>query len=149
MPTITSSTAVFLLSVASVFPAPVQLQGFGPDEAFDTEQVDVAVTQLGVDGTGVSGYVPREVTQTITFLASSPSVILFQQWMASQDVIQDVLYATGSIRIPSLGLKYDMPQGTLRRFQSAPDARRVMMPVRYSIVWQPQPGIPAITASPL
>jgi hypothetical protein len=42
-----------------------------------------------------------------------------------------------------------MPQGTLRRFQSAPDARRVMMPVRYSIVWQPQPGIPAISSSPL
>jgi len=149
MATITSANSVFMLSVSSVFPAPVQLTGFGPDEAFDTEQVDAAVTQMGVDGTGVSGYVPREITQTITLLASSNGISLFNAWIAAEDTIQDVLFATGSIRLPSLGIKFDMPQGTLRRFPTVPDARRVLMPLRYSIIWQPQPGVPAITVSPL
>lgn len=149
MATITSANAVFLLGIPGVFAPAVQLQAWGVDEAFDTEVVDAAETQLGVDGTGVSGWVPREIPQTITLLASSPSRDVFDAWVAAQDAISDVIYATGNIRIPSLGKQYAMPQGTLKRYPTAPNARKVMMPTAYQIIWQPQPGIPAMTVAPL
>ena len=147
--TITSATAVYILTVPGVFNAAVQLQGWSADEAFDTAQADASVTQLGVDGTGVSGWVPREVEQTLSLLASSPSNNIFDQWVAYQDSISDVVYASGSIRIPSLKVQYTMVQGTLQRYPIAPNARRVMMPRAYVIRWLPQPGIPAVTVSPI
>lgn len=149
MPTITSATASFTLSVAQVFPTPVTLQGFGPDDAFDIEDVDTAETMVGVDGTGVAGWIPRQVTQTITFLASSPSCDIFDQWLQAMDTISDILYATGLIRIPAIGKQYSMPLGTLRRYKTAPDAKRVLQPRRYNIVWLPQPFAPAVIVSPI
>lgn len=149
MATITSANAVFLLGIAGVFAPAVQLQGWGVDEAFDTEAVDAAETQLGVDGTGVSGWVPREVTQTLTLLASSASNDVFDAWIAAEDAIEDVIYATGNIRIPSTRKQYSMPQGTLKRYPTAPNARKVLMPRQFTIIWQPQPGVPAMTVSPM
>ncbi len=149
MPTITSATAVFILTIPGVFGSGVRLQGFGPDDAFDTETVDTAETQLGVDGTGVSGWVPREVSETITLLASSPSNDVFDAWLAAEDAIQDVIYATGNIRIPSLGKQYAMPQGTLKRYMNIANAKKVMMPRTFTIIWQPQPGVSAMTVSPI
>src|SRR5580658_7175916 len=128
MPTITSATSSFILNIPGVFNTGVALQGYGPDEAFDTAAVDASVTQLGVDGTGVAGWVPREVDQTITLLASSASNATFDQWIQAQDAISDIIYASGSIRLPGLGIQYTMVQGTLKRYPIAPNARRVLMP---------------------
>jgi hypothetical protein len=149
MPTITSANSVFVLTIPNVFGNGVQLQGFGPDEAFDTADVDAIETQVGVDGTGVGGWLPREVEQTITLLASSPSNAVFDQWIAAQDAIQDVIYASGVIRLPSLSIQYALAQGVLRRYNTTPNARRVLQPRRQMIRWLPQPGSPAVTVSPL
>jgi hypothetical protein len=147
--TITSATAVYLLSITGVFNTPVQLSGFASDEAFDTNAVDASVTQIGVDGTGVAGWVPRPVEQTISLLASSPSNAVFDQWIQAQDAQLDVIYASGSIRLASLGVQYTMPQGTLKRYPIAPNARRVLMPRVFTIEWLPQPGTPAVTVAPI
>jgi hypothetical protein len=147
--TITSANAVYLLSISGVFTIPVQLQGWAVDEAFDTEAVDAAVTQVGVDGTGVAGWVPREVPQTLTLLPSSPSNDVFDSWVQAQDAIQDIIYASGSIRIPSLGKVYSMVQGVLMSYPIVSDAKKVFQPRVFKLNWLPQPGIPAITVSPI
>ena len=137
MATITSANAAYLLAVAGIFPAATALQGFGVDDAFETEAVDAAVTQLGVDGTGVAGWVPREYPQSITLLASSPSNDLFDTWASQQDAVSDVIYATGIIRIPATGKQYAMAQGVLQRYLPIPPAKRVLGPRVFRIVWQP------------
>jgi hypothetical protein len=147
--TITSATAVYLLSITGVFNTPVQLSGFSADEAFDTNAVDATVTQIGVDGTGVGGYVPRAVEQTISLLASSPSNAVFDQWIQAMDAALDTIYASGSIRLASLGVQYTMPFGVLKRYPIAPNARRVLMPRVFTIEWLPQRGSPAVTVSPI
>lgn len=133
--TITSANAVYMLSVDTVFPTPVQIQGFGVDEAFDTEASDVAEVQLGVDGLAVSGWVPRLTTQTITLLAASPSFQLFEAWVQAMDVAREVLYAQGTIAIPSIGRKYSLPQGTLTRYPAMPNAKRVLAQRQFTITW--------------
>src|SRR6266702_3037993 len=133
--TITSANVVYMLGVDSVFPTPQQIQGFGVDEAFDTEAADVAEVQIGVDGVTAAGWIPRLTTQTITLIASSPSFNLFEQWVAAMDTTQEVFHATGTIIIPSIRRKYYLPQGTLTRFPALPNARRVLQHRQFTIMW--------------
>lgn len=135
MATITSANAVYMLAVDTVFPVPQRLQGFGVDEAFDTEAADMAEVQLGVDGQTAAGWIPRLTTQTITFLASSPSVILFEAWVAAQDIAQEVFQANAVIVIPSISRQYVLQQGTLQRFPAISNARRVLANRQFTILW--------------
>ena len=148
MATITASNVIFMLSVSSVVTTSQQLQQFAADDAFLSEAVDAAEVQVGVDGFGVAGYVPRAPIMPIRFLASSPSVTIFENWIEAQDQLGDVLYAQGSLTYPSVSRKYTLYQGTLMRVQTVPDARRVLGPREFRIQWLPQGTIPAITSSP-
>jgi hypothetical protein len=147
--TITSANAVFLLNIPGVTVGPVQLQGWGVDEAFDTDAVDICETQVGVDGTGVAGLVPYEVPQTMTLIASSASNDLFDAWNAIQASSGDIVYASAQIRIPALASQLSMPQGVLKRYKPLADAKKVLMPRAYGLVWLPQPGVLAMSVSPM
>ena len=75
--TITSANSTFTITAASLFPTPVQLQGYASDKAFATEALELAEVQMGVDGRMTSGYVPNVVKQTISLQADSPSRSIF------------------------------------------------------------------------
>lgn len=149
MATITAANSTFLLGVQSVFPTAQQLQQFGVDDAFIAEPADMAETQVGVDGFGVAGYVPRVVPMTIRFLATSRSLDLFETWIGAMDQQREVLYANGIITYPSLGRKYTLYFGTLRRVSTMADVRRVLANREFHIDWLPQGTIPAISAAPM
>jgi hypothetical protein len=134
---LTSANVVYMLAIDSVFPSPQQLQGFGVDEAFDTEAADTAEVQLGVDGFAASGWIPRLTTQTITLMAASPSFQIFEDWVAAQDAAKTVFYANGVIHIPAIGRKYNLTQGTLTRFPAMPNAKRVLQQRQFTIIWAP------------
>jgi hypothetical protein len=140
---ITAANAVYLLQIQSVFPTPVQLQGFAANAAFDTEASDIAEIQLGVDGYIASGWVPRLTPQTISVLAASPSNIIFETWQQAQDLTLSIFYATGTIILPAIQRQYTLTNGTLMRYQALANARRVLEPRTYHITW----GWP-ITAAP-
>ncbi len=146
---ITSASAVVMLSVASVFPTAQQLRGFGVDEAFDTEPVEAAEVQLGVDGFAAAGWVPRLVPQTYTLHAASPDFVIFEDWVAAQDAIQEILYASATITIPAIKRKYSFAQGALTRFPTLPNARRTLQQRQFVITWMPPSvGVPAVTSAP-
>lgn len=148
--TITSSSATFLLTVQSLYPQGVQLIGFGVDDAFVAEMADAAETQVGVDGYGVMGYRPREIPMSIRFLASSPSIVVFENWQAQEDALNDKLPATAIITMPSVGRKYACQLGALMRVSTMAEARRVLQNREWRISWLPQgPGQPAISAAPM
>lgn len=134
--TITSANSIFMLTVDGVFTSPQQLQGFGVDEAFDTEAAETAVVELGVDGVAVSGWVPRLTRQTITLLPSAlASFNIFESWVAAMDQAREVLYANGVIILPSISRKYTLPQGTLTRFPALPNVKRTLRDRQFEITW--------------
>ena len=150
MATITSASAVFMLSIQSVYPVPQQLQGFGTDDGFLTDLVDAAEVQVGVDSVGVAGWIPRTPKQTIRLLASSLSFYVFENWIAAQDAIQDILYASATIAMPSISRKYTCNQGALMRVSTMADAKKVLANREFEITWMPPAlGIPAITSGPM
>jgi hypothetical protein len=147
--TITSASSIVMLSVASVFPTAQQLRGFGVDEAFDTEPTEAAEVQLGVDGFAAAGWVPRLVVQTFTLHAASPDFTIFEDWIAAQDLIEEVLYAAATITIPAIKRKYNFAQGALTRFPSLPNARKTLQQRQFTITWMPpSTGLPAVTSAP-
>jgi hypothetical protein len=148
--TITSSNVTFYLSITGVYPQGVNLIGFGVDDAFVAEMVDTAETQVGVDAYGVMGYRPREVPMNIRFLAASPSIIVFENWLAAEDQLNDKLPAKAIIRQPSVHRTYACAYGALMRASTMAEARRMLQNREWRINWLPQgPGQPAISAGPL
>lgn len=148
--TITSMNSVFMLTIPTVFPAPQQIQGFGVDEAFETDPVDSSVVQTGVDGVGTAGLVPREVPMTVTLLASSASFVVFDSWLAAMDALRDVVYASAVISMPSIGRKWTCYQGSLTRYPTMPSARRTLQQRQFQITWMPPGGgQPAIFGAPI
>lgn len=145
--TITAANSIFLLSLPDIFAVPHQIRDFWVDEAFDTAPAEMAVTMTGVDGEGVAGWVPREVVMTVTLVPTSRSFEIFEMWIAAMENIQEELYASASITIPSIERTYTGNKGVLTRYTPLPNARRTLQSCKFELKWLPG-VLPAITSGP-
>jgi hypothetical protein len=134
--TITSANSVFTIVVASLFPVPVQLQGYSSDKAFTTEALDLAEVQMGVDGRMTGGYTPMPTKQTITLQADSPSRSIFSTLIQATKTAREIFYISGSIALPSTGESYTMTRGILTNVKQIPDVQKVLQPVDFIITWE-------------
>jgi hypothetical protein len=140
---ITSANSVYMLGVLILFPTAQKLENFGTDSAFDTEAVEMAIAEKGVDGKMVAGFVPFMNTQTITLSAASPSRALFDQVIAAQKTALQTYEFFGIIDMPSVGVSYVLSGGILTRGPLMPNAQRTLRPTQYTLMWDD------ITAGPL
>lgn len=134
--TITSANSTFTITAASLFPTPVQLQGYASDKAFATEALELAEVQMGVDGRMTSGYVPNVVKQTISLQADSPSRSIFTTIIQTTKTLGEVFYLSGVISLPSTGEKFNLIRGILTTAKQIPDAQKVLQATDYIITWQ-------------
>jgi hypothetical protein len=140
--TLTVANSVYMLGIGELFPVPQQLQGYAADDVFTTEAVDAVETVMGVDGLLSAGWVAVAKRQTITLQADSGSVLMFDAWQQSQEVIRDAYVANGLITLPSLGMIYTLTKGFLTSYTPIPDARRTLQPRRFQITWEKIIGAP-------
>lgn len=136
MGNITAADAVYILSIPSVLLAPVQLQGFSADDVFDTEPLEAAETQMGVDGILSAGFVFVAVSQSITLQADSASNAAFDAWWTQEQANKTKYPATGQIKLKSIGTKWALSQGFLVTYPVIPNAGRVLKPRKFMIRWQ-------------
>lgn len=134
--TITSANSVFTIVVASLFPSPVNLQGYSSDKAFTTEALDLAEVQMGVDGRMTGGYTPMPTKQTITLQADSPSRVIFSTLIQATKTAREIFYISGTIALPSTGESYTMTRGILTNVKQIPDVQKVLAPVEFVITWE-------------
>ena len=133
---ITSANSQIMLSVIPVFPVAQQMHGYVAEDIFDTDDVDLAEIQLGLDGKQSSGWVPHNVKWRITLMANSPSVSFFDTLIAAQDAIQDTFSLSGVVKLPGPGRKFAMNNGTLTRGKIMPDGKKTLQPQTYEITWE-------------
>lgn len=143
MPSITSANAVITMSIAGLFAAPQQLQGFAADDIFSTDAIDASEVSMGMDGILSAGYVPAAISQNFMLQANSVSVDMFDQWYLAQRQIRDVFFAQGTIVLSSISAKYALVNGVLRNYPPIADAARTLRPRRFTIVWE------SVTTQPL
>lgn len=134
--TITSANAVVTITIPGVYSSPQSLQGFATDAAFDTDTVDVAETRMGVDGVMSSGFTPFITVWNIHFQADSLSNIIFETWLAAQKAGLTTFPASGTTNIPSVGRKYAMTNGILKRVMQMPNAKKTLDPRVWTVDWQ-------------
>lgn len=136
MPDITAANAQFMLSITSLFPAPVQLQGFAADDVFDTEEIESVEHVMGVDGKLSAGFVFKAVPQTITLQADSSSMALFDSWWGAMQFGRQTFFANGIVILPAIGTKWAMTNGVLARYKPTPDVKKLLQPRKFGLVWE-------------
>lgn len=133
---ITSANAIFLLSVATIYVAPQQLQKFAADDIFSTDPVDSAEIQMGVDGKMAAGFVFVPIKQSVSLMADSPSGDIFDNWFAAQQTAKDLYFASGTIILPSLKKKYSLNNGVLTTYPPLPDGGKSLKARKFGITWE-------------
>jgi len=140
--TITAANAVFMISVANLFDAPFQLQGFAADDVFSHALVAPVETLMGVDGILSGGWTPQPKVQTVALQADSPSNIFFDTWYNSQEQLREAYVASAQITLPSISRTFTCVQGFLTNYPPMTDARRILQPRRFTITWASIIGAP-------
>lgn len=134
--TITSANSVVSLSVPGLFPVPQQLKGYAADRAWESDSVEQAETQMGVDGRMTAGYVPNPCPQRYSLQADSPSKQIFLAIQRAQKATKSIYYISGTIDLPSTGESFICRKGVFKAAKPLPDGGKVLEPMEFEIVWE-------------
>ena len=134
---ITSADAVLTLNQPTLFPnGPQTLSQFSVDDIYDTDSIKSIEALMGVDGFLSFGFVFVPVMQNYTLQADSGSISFFERIFSQQQAAKTIYPVSGTIILPSLGKKYIMTNGALSGYKPAPDAKRVLQPMKFQCTWQ-------------
>lgn len=134
--TITSSNSVFSITVPGLFPVPIQLQGYSAERAWNSDSVDLAEVQMGVDGRMTAGYTPNPVPMTVSLQADSPSKKDLLNIVNAIKSNREIFYLSATIDLPATGESFVCTRGVLRNVKFLPDAGKVLQPMDFTIVWE-------------
>lgn len=134
--TVTSANSVFTLVIPGIYPVPTRLQGWAPDDAFDTEAVETAVVTMGVDGQQSAGWVPNSTPMSLHFQANSPSISVFDTWDATESQAREKYTASGLITTPSIKKSWVLSNGVLQNVVRIPPGRRTLQPQVFRLMWE-------------
>ena len=133
---ITAANSVYTLTVPGLYNAPITLENYAADRAFETEARELAETAMSIDGYLNAGWIPNPVTQTIALAASSESALIFEAIVMAQDARRGLYRMGAEIQIPALGRKYTLVRGLLRSIVGVPTAGRVLEARHFEITWE-------------
>ena len=133
---ITSANSVFVITVASLLNAPVRLQNYAADRAWDAPELEMAEPEMSVDGYLNAAWVPNPVDQTVSLSAASVSVPVFEAIIAAQQTARSLYRVNGEITLSSTGRKYTMVNGLLRAASVLPAAGRTLETRTFAFRWQ-------------
>jgi len=133
---LTSATAQLMLSVTGLFTSPQQLQQFDADDIFNSEQVKIAETRMGVDGILSAGLVFNEKVMNIVLASNSPSIAVFNSWIAAMKAQGEVLPGSMTVLIKGIGIKFSCPKGFLTDYPPFPDLKKLVGPQKFTLRWE-------------
>jgi len=136
MPSISSANTIFVITIANLYPTPVQLQNYAADDILDIDALKSAETMMGVDGILSGGFVNVPWVQKVHLMGSSNSNLVFETWWASSLAAQDVYVASGTITYPSIKKVYTLTTGFLTSYKPLSAAKKLLQPREYEITWQ-------------
>jgi hypothetical protein len=136
MATLTSANAVLMIGVASLYNVPVQIQGFSVDDAFASEDLEMAETLMGIDGKLSGGWIPYVVPLEITLQADSTSNLIFDAIIQAEAIARDKYIINAGITIPSIGFVYAFTNGFLKKSSVMPQAKKILQPRKFQLDFQ-------------
>jgi hypothetical protein len=136
MANITSANSTLMLGVNGLFGTAQAMEGFGSDDAYSIDVVEVTESVMGVDGKMSTGWIPQIKTMHINLQADSPLNLFFETWYAAQESARNPLFAFGVVTQDSVGKVYTMVNGVLNGYTPLADAKKVLSPRKFTIKWE-------------
>lgn len=133
---LTAADAAITLAISGLFDIPQQLQGFSAQNVYETPDVDINETLMGVDGFLSGGYVANPTEQTFELQADSNSNKIFQTWAQTMIANKAVYIASGRTELPSLGEVYISTRGFLISYPPMATVAKIVGPRKYRVRWQ-------------
>lgn len=132
---LSSANSTFMLGAVGVFSDLVKIEGYSADSAWKMDDVSLATTTLGVDGSFSSAWIPYMTTMTLQLMPNSSSNDFFERIMSYQDVIQETVELFGNIQIPSIGRKYALENGVISKMSLIPSAAKTLQAKSVVLIW--------------
>lgn len=136
-PSISSFNASISLVIPGLYSSGVLLQGFEVNDLLDSEPQTITEYRVGVDRQGAGGLVFNPTKFRMMFQANSASIPVFYQWKAAQDS-RDIIFASMSIIVPSLGLDVDLDEVLCESLPFLPPLKRVAEGMTVSMTANPE-----------
>ena len=133
---ITSANAEGLLIVEEIYPAGIQLQMFGTDQAITQENITVSETRKGVDGKLVGGYTPVIYPVSIALEASSPSTQSLSNVWQAMATNKRVYACHLTCTVPSIGAVFYWRVGIMKSGSLFPNLQKVLAPTQWTFDFQ-------------
>ena len=133
--TLTNANSVLTLAVGDLDIGPVQLQGFGTNDMFDTTAIKSAEVIVGVDGVKSQGYIAFLVPFKFTLQADSLSIDVMDAIQEAQEAAQETYELSMSLSAPGLGKLWTFINGTITEFKKTPKGEKLMQAQSYEITF--------------
>lgn len=133
--TLTNANSILTLAVADLDIGPVQLQGFGTNDMFDTTAIKSAEVMVGVDGVKSQGYIAFLVPFKFTLQADSLSIDVMDAIQEAQEAAQETYELSMSLSAPGLGKLWTFINGTITEFKKTPKGEKLMQAQSYEITF--------------
>lgn len=133
---ITSADAIMTLTISDLFSAPITLENWASDQGWSVGELEMAETQMSIDGKLNRGWVPRPISQTLTFSAASASIIYMEALVQSQTTARALYNLGGELTLKSTGRKYTFTGGCLTTGTVAPNGGTVLENRTFTIQWE-------------
>lgn len=133
---ITSADAVFVLTVQTLFNAPLTLENWAANRAWETQSLKLADTRMSIDGKLNRGYVPSAFDMTLHFSPNSKTYVLFDTIATASRQGETVYTLNGEISLKGLGRKYTLINGALMEYSALPSGGEMLEDVTAHIRWE-------------
>lgn len=133
--TLTNANSVLTLAVGDLDIGPVQLQGFGTNDMFDTTAIKSAEVMVGVDGVKSQGYIAFLVPFKFTLQADSLSIDIMDAIQEAQEAAQETYELSMSLSAPGLGKLWTFINGTITEFKKTPKGEKLMQAQSYEVTF--------------
>lgn len=133
--TLTNANSILTLAVGDLDIGPVQLQGFGTNDMFDTTAIKSAEVMVGVDGVKSQGYIAFLVPFKFTLQADSLSIDVMDAIQEAQEAARETYELSMSLSAPGLGKLWTFINGTITEFKKTPKGEKLMQAQSYEITF--------------
>ena len=132
--TLTVANSAIAVTIESLYPGGVLLEGYAADNVFEPGEVQNAEVSMGIDGKLSSGFVYNQVPFTLTLQADSPSLTVFESAWNRENSIRSKLDIGMTITLPANGRRYVYKNGVFMSYK-APAGQRILQPAVVQLVF--------------
>lgn len=133
---ITSADAVFTLTVQTLFNAPVRLENWSANRAWEGQALRLADTRLSIDGKLNKGFVPSAYDMTLHFSPNSNTWDIFDELQTTIRQAKTVYELNGELHLPGLHRKYTFVSGCVLEMAAVPNGGELLEERSVHIRWQ-------------